>query len=107
MGPSLIEGLSLNDDLCRFQIIMKIPYPSLADKFISAKQKFNPQWYSETASIAMLQGVGRGVRNEKDWCVTFVLDGCCNNLLQMSGYMFPPEFRNRIQIIPASSLVFA
>ena len=106
VGPSLIEGLSLNDDLCRFQIIMKIPYPSLADKFISAKQKFNPQWYSETASIAMLQGVGRGVRNEKDWCVTFVLDGCFNNLLQMSGYMFPPEFRNRIQIIPASSLVF-
>ena len=43
VGPSLIEGLSLNDDLCRFQIIMKIPYPSLADKFISAKQKFNPQ----------------------------------------------------------------
>ena len=107
VGPSLIEGLSLNDDLCRFQIIMKIPYPSLADKFISAKQQFNPQWYSETASIAMLQGVGRGVRNEKDWCVTFVLDGCFNNLLQMSGYMFPPEFRNRIQIIPSSSLVFA
>ena len=85
---------------------MKIPYPSLADKFISAKQKFNPPWYSETASIAMLQGVGRGVRNENDWCVTFILDGCFNNLLHMSGYMFPQEFMNRIQVIPASSLVF-
>ena len=106
VGPSLIEGLSLNDDLCRFQIIMKVPYPSLTDKFIAAKQKFNPPWYSETASIAMLQGVGRGVRNEQDWCVTFILDGCFNNLLQMSGYMFPPEFMNRIQIIPASSLYF-
>ena len=106
VGPSLIEGLSLNDDLCRFQIIMKIPYPSLADKFIAAKQQFNPPWYSETASISMLQGVGRGVRNESDWCVTFILDGCFANLLNMTGYMFPPEFMNRIQIIPASSLVF-
>lgn len=106
VGPSLIEGLSLNDDLCRFQIIMKVPYPSLADKFIAAKQQFNPPWYSETASISMLQGVGRGVRNENDWCVTFILDGCFNNLLHMSGYMFPQEFMNRIQVIPASSLVF-
>lgn len=106
IGPSLIEGLSLNDDLCRFQIIMKIPYPSLSDKFIAAKQQFNPPWYSETASISMLQGVGRGVRNENDWCVTFILDGCFSNLLNMSGYMFPPEFMNRIQIIPASSLIF-
>jgi len=106
VGPSLVEGLSLNDDLCRFQIIMKIPYPSLADKFIAAKQKFNPIWYSETTSISILQGVGRGVRNEKDWCVTFILDGCFRNLLQSVGYMFPQEFMNRIQIIPASSLVF-
>ncbi len=106
IGPSLVEGLSLNDDLCRFQIIMKIPYPSLADKFISAKKDFNPQWYAETTSISILQGVGRGVRNEKDWCVTFILDGCFNNLLSSCRSMFPQEFIDRIQIIPSSSLLY-
>lgn len=106
VGPSLVEGLSLNDDLCRFQIIMKIPYPSLADKFVSAKQKFNPAWYQETTIISMLQGVGRGVRNEKDWCVTFILDGCFNNLIYNCTNMFPPEFINRIQIISPSNLIF-
>lgn len=106
VGPSLVEGLSLNDELCRFQIIMKIPYPSLADKFVAAKQKFNPVWYSETTSISMLQGVGRGVRNEKDWCVTFILDGCFSNLLHTAGNMFPKEFMDRIQVIPSSSLMF-
>ena len=106
VGPSLIEGLSLNDDLCRFQIIFKIPYPSLADKFIAEKQKFNPPWYSETAAISMLQGVGRGVRNENDWCVTFILDACFSTLMQYTGYMFPQEFKNRIQIIPSTSLIF-
>ena len=106
IGPSLVEGLSLNDDLCRFQIIMKVPYPSLADKFISAKRDFNPLWYSETTSISVLQGVGRGVRNEKDWCVTFILDGCFNNLLSSCRSMFPQEFIDRIQIIPSSSLLY-
>lgn len=105
VGPSLVEGLSLNDDLCRFQIIMKIPYPSLADKFISAKRDFNPIWYSETTSISVLQGVGRGVRNEHDWCVTFILDACFSNLLASTRTMFPDEFINRIQIIPSQTLL--
>ena len=106
VGPSLVEGLSLNDDLCRFQIIMKVPYPSLGDKFISAKRDFNPQWYAETTPISVLQGVGRGVRNEKDWCVTFILDGCFNNLLSSCRNMFPQEFIDRMQIIPSSTLMY-
>ena len=85
---------------------MKVPYPSLADKFISAKRDFNPQWYAETTSISVLQGVGRGVRNEKDWCVTFILDGCFNNLLSSCRNMFPQEFIDRMQIIPSSTLMY-
>ena len=104
VGPTLIEGISLDDDLCRFQIIMKVPYPSLADKFIAAKRNFNPQWYSNLAATSILQGVGRGVRNEKDWCITFILDACFNTLYNMSRKMFPVEFIERIQQIPSSSL---
>lgn len=105
VGPSLVEGLSLNDDLCRFQIIMKVPYPSLADKYVAAKSKFNPIWYSNATSIALLQGVGRGVRNEKDWCVTFILDACFNGLFSKCRSMFSDEFTNRIQVIPGTSLM--
>lgn len=104
VGPSLVEGISLDDDLCRFQIIMKVPYPSLGDKFVSAKLHYNQQWYSNTTAISILQGVGRGIRNEKDWCVTFILDGCFENLLTKSRKMFPQEFIDRIQVIPSKSL---
>lgn len=104
IGPTLVEGLSLNDDLCRFQIIMKVPYPSLIDKFVAAKQKHNPRWYSNTAAIAILQGVGRGVRNENDWCVTFIVDACFNQLLQNNRSSFPIEFLNRIQEISSYCL---
>jgi Rad3-related DNA helicase len=105
VGPSLIEGLSFDDDLCRFQIIMKVPYPSLADKFVAAKQKLKPEWYSNTTAISILQGVGRGIRNEKDWCVTFIFDGCYSYLLQKSYSMFPQDFINRIQVIPPHTIV--
>ena len=105
VGPSLVEGLSFDDDLCRFQIIMKVPYPSLKDKFVAAKQKVNPEWYSNVTAISILQGVGRGVRSEHDWCVTFVFDGCFTYLLQKSRNMFSNEFINRIQLIQPESII--
>ena len=105
VGPSLIEGLSFDDDLCRFQIIMKVPYPSLADKFVAAKMKYDNQWYSNTTAISILQGVGRGVRNMSDWCVTFILDGCFLRLFQMSYKMFPPEFCQRIKVLDSNILL--
>lgn len=105
IGPSLVEGLSLNDDLCRFLIIMKVPYPSLADKYVARKSQFNPAWYNNTTSISLLQGVGRGVRNNKDWCVTFILDACFYPLYLKTQNMFPQEFTNRIQVIPSYSIL--
>jgi Rad3-related DNA helicase len=105
VGPSLIEGLSFDDDLCRFQIIMKVPYPSLADKFVKAKKNINPEWYSNTTAISILQGVGRGIRNEHDWCVTFIFDGCYSYLMQNSYKMFSDDFIRRIQVIPPTSIV--
>lgn len=105
VGPSLIEGLSFDDDLCRFQIIMKVPYPSLADKFVKAKKNINPEWYSNRTAISILQGVGRGIRNEHDWCVTFIFDGCYSYLMQNSYKMFSDDFIRRIQVIPPTSIV--
>lgn len=105
VGPSLVEGLSFDNDLCRFQIIMKIPYPSLADKFVSAKMNYDNQWYSNTTAISILQGVGRGVRNMNDWCVTFILDGCFLRLFQVSKNMFPQEFCDRIKLLNSNTLL--
>jgi Rad3-related DNA helicase len=105
VGPSLIEGLNFSDDLCRFQIIMKIPYPSLADKFVNRKKDISQKWYSDETAVSILQGVGRGIRHEKDWCVTFIFDGCFTYLAQSSWDMFPDEFKNRIQIIKPNSIL--
>jgi Rad3-related DNA helicase len=99
MGPSLLEGLDLKDDWSRFAIFAKVPYLSLSDKFVSTKLKINPEWYREKAILSLLQGIGRSVRSESDWAVTYVLDASLADLIHHSRKSFPPEFMKRIVVV--------
>lgn len=98
IGPSLLEGLDLKDETSRFQIFFKIPYPYLGDPLIKAKMKHSNEWYEWKTGINIMQGVGRSVRNEEDWAVTYVLDACFNNLLRRNEFL-PPSFMERIKIV--------
>ena len=99
MGPSLLEGLDLKDDRSRFQIFAKVPYPSLGDRFVKAKIDYNPEWYNWTTICSILQGIGRSVRNDEDYALTYILDGCIIDLLRKNRSSFPPEIQKRIKII--------
>ena len=99
LGPSLIEGLDLKNDKSRFQIFLKVPYPSLGDKFVCAKMDYDPEWYSWFTSIAIIQGTGRSIRNETDWCETYMIDGCFTDIFRHSRKHFPTEFQKRIQLV--------
>lgn len=99
IGPTLIEGIDLPDDLCRFIIIAKIPYPDLKDKLVQAKLKLFPKWYNSETANNVIQGIGRGNRNKTDWCVTYIIDGCFNNLYNKTISQFPNEMQLRIKHI--------
>jgi len=99
LGPSLRTGLSLDNEWARFAIIAKIPYPSLSDKFIIAKLKMSSEWYREKTIIEILQSVGRTVRNESDYCITYILDACLGDLIHQQRLSFPKEFLDRIKVI--------
>jgi Rad3-related DNA helicase len=98
MGPSLLEGLDLKNDISRFQVFAKVPYPSLGDKFVRAKMKHSQRWYTWKTVTGILQGTGRSIRDEKDWAITYFLDGCLSDLLRNSRNSFPKEFLERIQL---------
>lgn len=98
MGPSLLEGLDLKDELSRFIIFAKTPYPSIRDRFIKVKMNLNPEWYQWKTAINIIQGIGRGIRNEKDWCIVYYLDGSLGDLLHRNKSMFPKEILNRIKL---------
>lgn len=99
VGPSLNEGIDLPGDLCRFIIIMKVPYPSLADKLVKEKMKLFPLWYNSTTSNDIIQGIGRGVRFDGDWCVSYILDACFWKLYLETQDQYSNEFKNRLNII--------
>ena len=99
VGPSLNEGIDLPGDKCRFIIIMKVPYPSLADRLVKEKIKLFPLWYNSTTSNEIIQGIGRGVRFDGDWCVSYILDACFWKLYLDTQDQYSNEFKNRLNII--------
>ena len=87
-SPSLWYGVDLKDDLSRFQIIIKTPYLSMADKRTKVKAQRDWDWYRYATMVKLLQGFGRSVRNESDYCDTHVLDGAAWQLiLSMKKYV--------------------
>jgi Rad3-related DNA helicase len=99
LGPSLLEGLDMKDDFARFMIFAKTPYPSLADRFIKTKMNINPEWYAWKSSLNIIQGIGRGVRNQKDYCITYYLDATLGDLISKNRKMFPSDFMKRIKVV--------
>ncbi len=99
IGPSLSEGIDLPGDLCRFIIILKVPYASLKDKLVKAKMKLFPHWYKSDASNSIIQGIGRGNRSKNDWCVTYIVDGCFGQLYAATKEQYSKELQERIKII--------
>jgi Rad3-related DNA helicase len=89
----------LKNDFARFAILLKMPYASLGDKFVAAKMKISPEWYKWQTVIEVLQSIGRTVRHDEDWCVTYILDACLSDLIQSSRNSFPTEFYERLKVI--------
>jgi Rad3-related DNA helicase len=96
ISPSLYVGIDLKDDLSRFQIVTKIPYPSLGDRWI-AKKAENNKWYSWTTLLKVVQGCGRSVRHMDDYSNTYILDANFENILKYSNYLLPKSFKDAIE----------
>ena len=96
LSSSLWEGVDLKDDLSRFQIIAKTPYPNLGDKRTRIKMKKYPLWYKSQTIMKILQGIGRSIRSEKDWAKTYVLDSSAKELLDSWQFMVPKSFHDVI-----------
>lgn len=100
VGPSLIEGLDLKDDLSRFCIIAKVPYPSL-DEFNTKRMQLVPGWYEWKTLTSFLQAIGRSVRHRNDWAITYLMDSCFEFLFKK--VTLQPYILKRIENFDISS----
>lgn len=75
IAPGVKEGVDLKGDQCRFQILLKVPYPPWGDKQIKARKLSDPDWYNYKTVNDIEQSYGRGIRSYDDQCDTYIVDG--------------------------------
>lgn len=92
LSPSMTEGVDLKGDASRFQIICKIPYPYLGDKLIKKKMHKWRWWYPMQTAKTIVQSVGRSIRNDKDFAITYILDSDWHNFYRRHSSFLPSDF---------------
>lgn len=92
LSPSLTEGIDLKDQLARFQIMVKTPYPRLDDPLIKKRMDLYPDFYNYQTLLTMVQSYGRAVRSKDDWAHTYILDDMYISFVEKNSWKFPKWF---------------
>ena len=96
VSPSLAFGVDLKDNLARFQVIIKMPYPSLACKRVKRLFEIDKNWYENKMLNALVQACGRATRSKNDFSTTYILDGNVVNVLKRTKDKLPKAFIERV-----------
>jgi Rad3-related DNA helicase len=97
ISPSLHTGLDLKDELSRFQIITKVPYPNKGDRWTNAKREVDAEWYYWQTALKLIQAYGRSVRSKEDWAKTYILDSAFGYFVKKNKDILPNWFIQAIK----------
>lgn len=96
IASGLYEGVSLDHDLARWQIICKVPYPSLADPAIKYKAENDPDWYAWETIKVIEQAAGRVCRTPDDFGLTEIIDSSFRRLHDDNEHLFDEWFKEAV-----------
>ncbi len=96
IGASIKDGVDFKGDLCRFQIIFKVPYPQLNEQ-VKYRKNLDKSWYYYQAVMSLMQAYGRGIRDKDDYCVMYIIDSDFVNLFNFNKSFFNEYFTEAIQ----------
>lgn len=99
VSPSMDTGVSFDNDKARFQIIAKVPYPSLGSQKNKMRQSNNPDWYSWKTVSGLVQMTGRPVRSNTDYADTIIIDGGFGDVIKHSSHFLPDWIQDAIKRI--------
>ncbi|WP_405293013.1 helicase C-terminal domain-containing protein [Methanobrevibacter sp.] len=96
IGASIKDGVDFKGDLCRFQIVFKIPYPQLNEQ-VKYRRDLDPKWFYYQTVMALMQAYGRGIRDMDDWCVMYIIDSSFRQLFEYNRGFFNEYFAEAVQ----------
>lgn len=97
VSPSLTKGLDLKGDAGKWQIIIKLPYPSLEGARVKTLFERDKDWYQRQMLKELVQASGRCTRSVEDTSVTYVMDGNFPKTVMRNKKLLPEWFLSRIQ----------
>ena len=97
IAPAMHEGLDLKEDLSRFQILCKVPFPGLAnDPQLKRRMELSNAYYTFLCTLKLVQSYGRSIRSAEDRAITYMLDGCFKMYYDKAYKMLPKWFSDAI-----------
>jgi Rad3-related DNA helicase len=87
-SPAMIEGIDLADDLSRFQLIVKVPYPVHKDPYVAARMR-QKGWYEWQTAVRLIQATGRSIRSQDDYAETYIVDSEFGEFRRRSHRLLP------------------
>jgi len=92
LSPSMAEGVDLQQDASRFQILCKVPYPYLGSSIVRKRMNKWKWWYPLQTAKSVVQSVGRSIRSSNDFAVTYILDSNWEFFYRRNHDMFHADF---------------
>jgi Rad3-related DNA helicase len=92
VSPSVGTGVDFPGDQCRYQVIVKIPYPNTGDALTRARCAEDTELGDYTAMTELVQMTGRGVRAADDWAQNYIIDDNINWFMKHNKHFAPRWF---------------
>lgn len=94
---SFEEGYDWVGDICRAQVLFKVPYLDTSDKRVARRLEMKKwKWYWLEAIRESIQAYGRAVRSETDWASMYVIDGAFPRLLRWTRRVLPGWYKDAL-----------
>lgn len=84
LASGLYEGIDLAGSDYTWQVVTKVPYPSLAEPVIAYRAETDADWYLWESLKVVLQACGRICRGADDYGETLLLDSSFDKLIKQA-----------------------
>lgn len=98
VASGMYEGIDLPYDSGRWQVLGKVPWPSLAEPAIKYLTSLDPEYYAWETIKTVLQACGRICRTPTDFGVTYIFDKTFKRLYNDNPEFFPKWYKSSVII---------
>jgi Rad3-related DNA helicase len=94
----MATGWDFPYDECRWQIIIKLPYPDIRGNIVKTRSKEDKDFTAYLVMQQLIQASGRGVRGKEDWCETFIIDNNIQWFLERNSHLSVSWFKGAYRV---------